>query len=125
MNGGKLVQNCINHTLWETHGITNDEIEYEITSTHHQMQYPYNLNDSDYDVLFRSSELRSYSSYEGGNIDPDIIMAKGEPEIVLYHKEGMPKCLAIQGHPEIMRLEAPVIEMLNNLINDTLNSIKK
>ena len=40
-----------------------------------------------------------------------------EPEIVLYHKEGLPKCLAIQGHPEIMRSEAPVIEMLNKLLN--------
>lgn len=125
MNGGKLVQDCENHALWGTHGITNGEIEYEITSTHHQMQYPYNLNGLDYDVLFKSSELRSYSVYEGENINPNTIRENGEPEIVLYHKEGMPKCLAIQGHPEMMRHEAPVIEMLNNLINDTLNSIEK
>lgn len=125
MNGGKLVQNCENHALWGTHGITNGEVEYEITSTHHQMQYPYNLNDKDYDILFKSSELRSYSTYEGGNIDSDIIIERGEPEIVLYHKEGMPKCLAIQGHPEYMRHDAPVVEMLNNLINETLNSINR
>lgn len=125
MNGGKLVQDCVNHALWGTHGITNDEIEYEITSTHHQMQYPYNLNSADYDVLFKSSNLRSCCGYEGDNIEPDVIRKNGEPEIVLYHKKGMPKCLAIQGHPEIMRHEAPVIEMLNNLINDTLNSIEK
>ena len=125
MNGGKLVQNCENHALWGTHSITNGEIKVEITSTHHQMQYPYNLNSSDYDVLFKSSELRSYSGYEGGNIDPDTIKENGEPEIVLYHKEGLPKCLAIQGHPEIMRPEAPVIEIINTLINETLNSIEK
>ena len=125
MNGGKLVQDVQNHSLWSTHGITNDEVEYEITSTHHQMQYPYNLNKKDYDVLFKSSELRSPGIYEGDNISPDVIMENGEPEIVLYHKEGMPKCLAIQGHPEYMRPNAPVVEMLNDLINETLKSIEK
>lgn len=125
MNGGKLVQDCNNHALWGTHGITDGELEYEITSTHHQMQYPYNLNPEDYDVLFKSSEIRSFGHYEGGNIDADTILMNGEPEIVLYHKEGMPKCLAIQGHPEYMRKDAPVVEMLNNLIDKTLNSIEK
>ena len=52
-------------------------------------------------------------------------MSNGEPEIVLYHKESKPKCLAIQGHPEYMRPNAPVVEMLNILINETLNSISK
>lgn len=125
MNGGKLVQDCYSHSLWGTHGITNGEVEYEITSTHHQMQYPYNLNDEDYDVLFKSSELRSGHYYGGGNIDIETIKEKGEPEIVLYHKENMPKCLGIQGHPEYMRHDAPVVEMLNNLINKILNSIDK
>lgn len=125
MNGGKLVQDCYNHSMWGTHGITNGEVEYEITSTHHQMQYPYNLNDKDYDVLFKSSELRSPLHYAGDSINTDTIMSNGEPEIVLYHKEGKPKCLAIQGHPEYMRPNAPVVEMLNILINETLNSISK
>lgn len=125
MNGGKLVQNVRNHGLYGTHGITDGEIEYEITSTHHQMQYPYNLNKENYDVLFRASNLRSPYHYEGGNVDATTIMEKGEPEIVLYHKEGMPKCLAIQGHPEYMRPDAPVVEMLNNLIDEILNSIEK
>ena len=125
MNGGKLVQNVRNHGLYGTHGITDGEMEYEITSTHHQMQYPYNLNKENYDVLFRASNLRSPYHYEGSNVDALTIMEKGEPEIVLYHKEGMPKCLAIQGHPEYMRPDAPVVEMLNNLIDEILNSIEK
>lgn len=125
MNGGKLVQNCRNHALYGTHGITNNEVEYEITSTHHQMQYPYNLKKENYDVLFVSSEFRSPHYYEGDYIDYARILENGEPEIVLYHKEGAPKCLAIQGHPEYMRPDAPVVEMLNDLINNTLNSIKK
>jgi hypothetical protein len=124
MNGGKLVQDCGGHGLYGTHGITNGEIEYEITSTHHQMQYPYNLDSNDYSLLFIASPARS-GRYEGDGIDPNPIIRYGEPEIVLYHKEGKPKCLAIQGHPEIMRENAPVIGMLNDLINETLNSIEK
>lgn len=125
MNGGKLVQDCRNHAIWGTHGISNGKIEYEITSTHHQMQYPYDLKEEDYKVLYTSTEIRSYDSYAGDNIDTSKIYSNGEPEIVLYHKKGMPKCLAIQGHPEYMRKDSPVVNMLNNLINETLNSIEK
>lgn len=125
MNGGKLVQDCRGHAIYGTHGITDGKVEYEITSTHHQMQYPYNLDQKDYTLLFKSSEFRSSGYYDGGNIEYEKISEFGEPEIVLYHKENMPKCLAIQGHPEYMRPNAPVVEMLNNLINETLNSIKQ
>lgn len=125
MNGGRLVQDVMNHAIWGTHGITDGNIEFEITSTHHQMQYPYNLSKEDYDVLFKSTELRSPYRYEGDGINRETIITNGEPEIVIYHKANMPKCLAIQGHPEYMRSNAPVVEMLNKLINDTLNSIKK
>ena len=48
MNGGLLVQNCSNHTISYTHRITNGDKIIDITSTHHQMQYPYNLPDEDY-----------------------------------------------------------------------------
>lgn len=125
MNGGRLVQNVIGHAIMSTHSITDGKRVYEITSTHHQMQYPYNLDDTDYDVLFRAGSLRSIGFYEGENININNIISMGEPEIVLYHKENMPKCLAIQGHPEYMRKNAPVVEMLNELINKTLNSIEK
>lgn len=125
MNGGKLVQDCRGHALYSTHGITDGKTEYEITSTHHQMQYPYNLDPRKYDVLFRSSTLRSVVGYAGQDLDITAIKENGEPEIVLYHKTGMPKCLAIQGHPEYMRPNAPVVEMINDLINNVISSIKK
>ena len=114
VNGGLIVQDVHNHALWGTHEITNGKDKYQITSTHHQMQYPYNLPDEDYDVLFWA-EGRSKGYYAGDKIDSQVIIEKGEPEIVLYHKEGKPKCLAIQGHPEIMEY-TELHEMLNNLI---------
>ena len=115
MNGGLLVQNVRGHATFGTHQISNthDFDTYEITSTHHQMQYPYNLDSKDYDLLWVANPRRS-EYYEGDQ----ITAVPYEPEIVLYHVPGKPKCLAIQGHPEMMRPEAPVLEMLNRLINN-------
>lgn len=121
MNGGKLVQHCTNHGLSTTHEICNNETEmvYQITSTHHQMQYPFNLRKKDYELLY-ISPCRS-NCYEGlEELSYEPILGNGEPEIVLYHKEGLPKCLAIQGHPEIMPVDSPVCKMLRNLIDSLL-----
>lgn len=116
MNGGLLIQNVDNHASFGTHTISKflDRLSrYEITSTHHQMQYPYNLvSGKDFELLYYASPKCS-NYYEGDK----IIEVPYEAEIVLYHVEDKPRCLAIQGHPEMMRAEAPVIEMLNNLIN--------
>lgn len=114
MNGGLLVQDVHNHSIWGTHAITNGKDRYEITSTHHQMQYPYNLPEKDYEILYYAEGL-SKGHYEGDKIDPKIIMEKGEPEIVLYHKDDNPKCLGIQGHPEMME-HCRLHDMLNELI---------
>lgn len=115
MNGGLLIQNVSKHAGFGTHQIISAQDEFkrvEITSTHHQMQYPFNLEKGiDYHVLFYASRRSEF--YEGDKID----CPPCEPEVVLYHKKNKPKCLAIQGHPEIMRKEAPVIEVLNNLVD--------
>lgn len=114
MNGGKLVQNVSNHAMFGTHeifGITRGD-KWEITSTHHQMQYPFNLGEKDYEVLYASSRRSDF--YEGDGIEYLPV----EPEIVLYKVSGKPVCLAIQGHPEMMRNEAPTLEMLNKLIDN-------
>ena len=115
LNGGLLIQNVGKHAGFGTHLIINkrnDDERYDITSTHHQMQYPFNLKyGEDYTTLYYSQRRSPY--YEGDKVD----YPPHEPEIVLYHKKGMPKCLAVQGHPEMMRAEAPVIYMLNKLLD--------
>lgn len=118
MNGGKLIQDCNGHACYSTHGITDGKVVYEITSTHHQMQYPYNLNNENYDVLYRS-ETRLSNYYDGDKINIEPIILCGEPEIVSYHIKDKPKCLAIQGHPEMM-FDAPVVKMINELIKNLL-----
>lgn len=124
LNGGKLVQHVTGHGLYHTHPIYNTETGtcYEITSTHHQMQYPYNMDSNNYTVLYTSANRLS-KDYEGSLIDSHEIKLRGEPEIVLYHKENCPKCLAIQGHPEYMRKDSPTVKMLNNLINSILKTL--
>lgn len=120
MNGGKLVQDVTNHANGFTHGITNWDKTYQITSTHHQMQYPFNLKEGEYNILFVSYGAES-DYYEGDGIYPNLIVGR-EPEIVLYHKNGLPKCLAVQGHPEMIP-DSPVAEMINNLVKDLVNEI--
>lgn len=116
LNGGKLVQNVHNHGLGGTHEIiTNLGEKYQITSTHHQMMYPYNLNKEDYELLAIASPSRS-NIYEGSGLDwqPEY----GEPEIVYYSKTNT---LCVQGHPEYMGDDAPVVIYINKLINQYLN----
>lgn len=128
VNGGLLVQNVSNHAVGRGHAITSTKAAkkyssigqeiYEITSTHHQMQYPFNLPTSDYDILFTSFPNRS-DFYEGDKIDPTPILEIGEPEIVLYHKEGCPRFLAVQGHPEMIP-NSEVSKMIEDLIYELL-----
>lgn len=118
MNGGILVQDCSNHARYGTHPITDGNTIMEITSTHHQMQFPFVLSEKDYDLLWWS-EHRLSRRYEGVDFAPDY-----EPEIVYYHVEGKPTCLAIQGHPEMMRESSPTIDELNKLVEKCLQKIK-
>ena len=112
MNGGKLVQNCDNHAIWGTHEIVNKDGEkYQITSTHHQMAYPFDLSSDDYEILYWA-EHRS-TKYEGDKIDSKKIVK--EPEITIYHIKNKPTCIGIQGHPEMMEY-CELHDMLNNLI---------
>lgn len=121
MNGGILVQDCDNHALGGTHSIINKNGDkYQITSTHHQMQCPYWMNKDYYDILYWSEKNRCthYDGYcEDGDLNSNWKEEWVEPEIVYYHVPGKPRCLAIQGHPEMMDEKMPVINMLNNLLD--------
>lgn len=114
LNGGILVQDVNNHCGGGTHAITNGKEEYQMTSIHHQMVYPYDMPKEDYDVLYWSNCVGT--RWEGDGVDPEKIIENGEPEIMVFHKEGMPKCLGIQGHPERIP-DSPVSDMINDLID--------
>lgn len=122
MNGGLLIQDVSGHASRFTHAITNGDSLYQITSTHHQMQYPYNLDKEDYDLLYWAYP-RISDYYEGDQISQYVMYDHHEPEIVLYHKKGFPKCLAIQGHPEMIP-NSPVAKMIKDLIKGLVNEDK-
>jgi gamma-glutamyl-gamma-aminobutyrate hydrolase PuuD len=104
MNGGKLIQDVDNHAIGGTHEMVHYPVDgsidcqrIQVTSTHHQMAYPFNLPVNDYDVVGWAEGLSK--DYRGvPDAWPSISEAKHvEPEIVHYPKT---KCLGVQGHPE-------------------------
>ena len=118
MNGGKLIQDVRNHAIYGTHRIIDSTTKktYEITSTHHQMQYPYILPE-DYYTILMYSKAQGYG-HLGLHLSENelFFLQSQEPEVVLYTCPNKPKCLAIQGHPEIMNPDAPIIKKLNEII---------
>ena len=111
LNGGKLIQDVTGHASGP-HFITNKEIKFKIESIHHQMMYPFEMDENDYKILYWSASRRS-KRYLGDGID----VPPCEPEIVLYNKEDLPTCLAIQGHPEMMNY-CNAHKILNGIIKD-------
>ena len=85
---------------------------YQITSTHHQMQYPFDMPKEHYTILYYAQEIPS--RVQGDGVYSNVVCGY-EPEVVLYTVPNKPKCLAIQGHPEMMP-DSPVAKMLTKLI---------
>lgn len=96
-DGGRLVQHVENHATGYVHEIEfSDGSALPITSTHHQMMYPFDIDN--YELIAWSKNRLSYRYEFGpGETYLEIPMNK-EPEIVFYPDT---KCLAIQGHPSL------------------------
>lgn len=124
LNGGNLVQHVTNHAGGRHKMIDQMGNVFEITSLHHQMCYPFDIDKKDYDILFTSYPARS-SVYKGSGIDPEVIEANGEPEIIVFHKDDQPIGLGVQGHPEMMNYDGKTVSMYNDLIDKYLAIAKK
>ena len=119
MAGGKLIQDVTDHGV--THEIVTTE-GYErraneplyISSTHHQMMHPYNLDEKDYHVIAYARH-RSKHYLDGWN--RAIPHCGIEPEVVWYPKI---KALCIQGHPEIMDQESEGVLFCQQLVKEYL-----
>lgn len=114
MNEGRLIQHQQNPSYM--HAIdTYDGKTIEITSTHHQAQFPFDLPKDHYNVLGWTKGMSKF--HEDGTrqeMNPPV-----ECEIVHYPKT---RCLGIQGHPEMMKLIHPTIEYLQRLLNGFLQN---
>jgi len=113
MAGGKLIQHVNNHSLHYTHNISFNGERREITSTHHQMMYPFDMKASKYEIIAHSDGNRSdVYEFEPGVIKTSI---QCEPEIVYYPEI---KALAIQGHPEDMNTKSDTVMDINILLQN-------
>jgi gamma-glutamyl-gamma-aminobutyrate hydrolase PuuD len=122
MAGGKLVQHITNHA-GPMHNIVvtmpDDEIRVvKVTSSHHQMQYPFALPEEDYEVIGWSEEQRSTlycmnpdKTIRAADADDNL---KSEPDIVWYPKI---KALGVQYHPEWMPEESEGFTIYEELVD--------
>src|SRR5690606_672745 len=91
--------------------------QYEITSTHHQMMFPYNLDKIKYEILAWSSKFKSKTYLNGDNEEIKLPEKFVEPEIVFYNDSNS---LCIQGHPEMDTCPDKTKLFLLNLIDKKL-----
>lgn len=117
LNGGILVQHQpnprSNHYMY-----TYDKEYIDITSSHHQAAFPFNLPKDEYKVLAWTAELDFHLGGSGEELNPPM-----ECEVVYYPKT---RCLGIQGHPERMNFRCETVYYLQELIDELLdNNLEK
>ena len=120
LNGGKLIQHveghCKDHDI-----ILNKGLRYKMTSSHHQMLYPFNLNERDYELIAHSEYFQSKTYLNGDNEEIETPKNFLEPEIIYYKNTNS---LCIQGHPEWNHCEKRTSNMCLNLIDKYLKEFK-
>lgn len=108
-SGGKLIQH-MNHP--STHLITMyDGSELEVTSSHHQMMYPYNLM-PEYTLIGWAEGLSKFHK-NGSNEDMKLLDDNKEPEIVYFNNT---QSFCIQSHPEWQDINHPTVKRLQELL---------
>lgn len=113
MAGGKLVQHVTGHS--GSHHITVPNYgEYLMTSTHHQMMYPFGLKKSKYEIIAYATNFKSDTYLDGDNKEIDLPMDFLEPEIVEYPES---KAFCIQGHPEFSTIDDNTKDLVLMLIS--------
>lgn len=121
-SGGKLIQHVEGHG--KDHEIEiidkNGKIRtFFMTSTHHQMMFPYNMNEKNYKILGWSKVYNSNVYLNGNNEQIELPDDFLEPEIVFYPNT---RSLCIQGHPEYGNCEnktrTETLNLLEELIYD-------
>lgn len=121
MSGGKLIQDVAGHN--QAHNISffrspnSSHLIYTTSSSHHQMMYPFNLDENKYFIHGFSEYFRSNSYLNGNNEQIELPLNFVEPEIIHYKETNS---LCIQGHPEwIPQSDKFVLETIS-LINRTI-----
>lgn len=115
LSGGKLIQHVTGHS--GDHNIVIDKLgTFVMTSTHHQMMNPYNLDKESYSLKAWSKNFLSDTYLNGLNSEISLDKEFLEPEIVEYFNT---KSLCIQGHPEFGNdsIKEVTLMLLDNFLN--------
>lgn len=116
--GGLLVQHVENHNkehdiFFPSKNRYEDSLVLPITSSHHQMVYPFTMKKNNYDILAYSNYFKSTIYLDGDNeqmlLDPKFV----ETEVISYPNHN---AFGIQGHPEWMDLNSNTVSHLIYLI---------
>ena len=111
--GGSLIQHVDGHH--SNHDVnTDDGQKFQVTSCHHQMMYPYDVN---HKLLAWSSTKRSTVYEDQNSAQIKAMDIAKEPEIVLFPDV---RGLAIQGHPEWASEDTEFVKYVNGLVRTHL-----
>lgn len=116
MAGAKLIQDVSGHQTCHSI-VVNNLGTYMMTSSHHQMMYPFDLREGNYNLIAYSEYFKSGSYLNGDNEEINVIKDFLEPEIVYYKTN---KALCIQGHPEWSHCEESTVKLCLDLIQEYL-----
>ncbi len=130
MAGGRLVQDIAghgagNHTVHALYP-TGELNKISVTSSHHQMQYPFDLPVDHWQVLAWGTEsLSSHYAFGVGDVVDGNMASKDlkcEPDVVFYPKIN---ALGAQYHPEWMREDTEGFKYFTALIDHHLVPLMK
>lgn len=113
--GGKLIQHVTGHG--RSHNIIYGGRAFKMTSTHHQMLFPFNLKNKNYKLLAHSEYFESHTYLNGDNKEYELPNDFLEPEIVYYPNIN---ALCIQGHPEYYNCDMQTKNLCISLIKKYL-----
>lgn len=119
LSGGKLIQHVEGHG--RDHFMMVRDVRYKITSSHHQMIYPFDLSERDYELIAHSEYFQSNTYLNGNNEETELSKNFLEPEIVYYKNTN---ALCIQGHPEWSHCTKRTSNMCLNLIDKYLKEFQ-
>lgn len=96
LSGGSLIQHVDGHM--DYHNILTKENQViPVTSDHHQMMFPFSIDNEEYELIAKSEFKRGSKYLNGKNIQIKLPENFVEPEIVFYKNTNSFCC---QGHPE-------------------------
>jgi len=112
---GFIIQDVTNHGMNHSIKFMDDytDEEYAVSSTHHQMAYPFNVRNHEI-IAYASPRISQHYMTGTGKVSGGIPY---ETEIVFYKDT---KCFGIQWHPEFLSNSNPVLNRTFELVVDRL-----